>query len=254
VRRIEYLTGEQTYLSDDMTFTIIAAVIILFLIGNYSQSWFKRAGRIRKRKMPDPRFHNSKLVSVLLELNDEAIRELLDLYKKEFGRGPARYAKTTYQRWKAGQVQPSMQTFQRFLVHLPKVMTYDLKCEILRHFMLEYVAKDKYELSVYTDNWEEKVTPLVEQIIEKIYTAQLPVEVERKLKWLGDGDMQTARAILKASQAEESRTVTSMLGREFEIIENLLREKNLSPKVTHVTKFPYGTINLKIKRRRSNYE
>ena len=85
------------------------------------------------------------------------------------------------------------QTYERFLLKLPKVMTYDLKCEVLRHFMEEYTPKDEYELDVNVDDWEKKLTPLVKQIIEKAYTAQLPIEVERKLHWLGEGDMIAAQ-------------------------------------------------------------
>src|SRR5215470_7921851 len=161
------------------------------------------------------KFDNSKLVGALLGLDDEAFNELMDLYKKEFGSGPARYARKTYRKWRSGKVQPARQTYERFLVHLPKVMSYDLKCDVLRHFLEEYTPKDNYELDLATDEWEEKLTPLVKQITEKAYTAQLPIEVERKLHWLGEGDMVAAQGILRASQAEEARIITSMLRDEF---------------------------------------
>ena len=189
------------------------------------------------------------MVGVLLHLPDTAVDELLELYKAEFGKGPARYARQTLKKWRSGHVRPATQTFQRFLVHLPRVMSYDLKCEVLRHFMQEFGAKDKYELDVYTDDWEAKLTPLVHQIIDKAYTAQLPKQIERKLKWLGDGDMQAAQNILRSSQAEESRIMVSNLGGEFRNLEVLLAQDNLKPRVTHVLRFPYGTIELNVKRR-----
>lgn len=195
------------------------------------------------------KFDQSKLVGVLLGLDDRALGELLELYKKEFGDGPARYARRTYKKWKTGKTRPTTQTYERFLVHLPKVMTYDLKCEVLRHFLYEYTPKDNHQLDVSIDEWEKKLTPLVKQIIEKAYTAQLPGEVEQKLRWLGEGDMIAAEAILRASQAEESKIMVSMLRDEFANIEKLLKEGQLKPKVTHVLKFPYGTIKLNIKRK-----
>ncbi len=201
------------------------------------------------RKKGDPRFHNAKLVGILLGLNEKAVAELLGLYKKEFGAGPARYARRTYKKWKTGKVQPISQTYERFLVHLPKVMSYDLKCEVLRHFMEEYTPKDNYELDVYTDDWEAKLTPLVQQIIDKAYTAELPLEVERKLKWLGDGDMLAAQKILKASQTEEGKIAVSMLREEFQAVEGILNAEHLKPKVRHTLRFPYGTIELNVKRR-----
>ena len=232
----------------------MSAVIFLIIIGLIaftihrglpdfgSLSW-------RKRTKPDSKFHNSKLVGVLLGLDHEELEELLALYKKEFGRGAARYARKTYRKWKSGEVRPVTQTYERFLVHLPKVMSFDLKCEVLRTFMEEFAAKDNYELKVTTGDWEEKLTPLVRQIIDKTYTAQLPVEVERKLRWLGDGDMRLAQDILRRSQAKEGEIIVSMLRAEFANIEKLLGEKHLKPKVTHELKFPYGTITLSIKRR-----
>jgi len=226
------------------TLFLIIALIILKAILGPGGGLFSRFLNSRKN------FHNSKLVSVLLGLDDEAVEELLALYKKEFGSGAARYARKTYRKWKTGEVRPIKQTFERFLVHLPRVMSYDLKCEVLRHFIEEYAAKDNYELKVYTDDWEEKLTPLVRQIIDKAYTAQLPVEVERKLRWLGDGDMQMAQNILRKSQAEEGQIAVSMLREEFANIEKLLAEKHLKPKVTHKLKFPYGTITLDIRKRR----
>ncbi len=196
----------------------------------------------------DKKIHNREIMRVLLGLDEKSLEELLELYKNQFGTGAAQYARKTYLKWKDGKVRPIAQTYQRFLIHLPNVMDYDLKCEVLRHLMEEYCAKDKYELKVSTDDWEEKLTPLIEQIIAKTFTAQLPIEIERKLQWLGQGDMQLAQNILRKSQAEEGRIAVSMLKEEFASIEKLLAETNLKPKVTHELKFPYGTITLYINR------
>jgi hypothetical protein len=227
-------------------FIFILAGIIVYNLYLWRSS---DTGLFGSRRKGDKKFHRSKLVAVLLGLNDNAVTELLELYKKEFGPGAARYARRTYQKWKAGRVQPTRQTYERFLMHLPKVMNYDLKCEVLRHFMEEYAGKDRFEMDVSADDWEEKLTPLVRQIVEKAYTAQLPREVERKLKWLGEGDMQAAQKILRASQAEEGKIAVSMLREEFAGIEKLLNEEGLQPKIRHTLRFPYGTIELNIRSR-----
>ncbi len=221
---------------------IAAGAVLYFAVVNRDKIF---SGRSKLRN----EFHNSTLVSTLLGLKDPALDELLVLYKDEFGLGPARYARKTLKKWKAGEVQPATQTYERFFLQLPKVMSYDLKCEILRHFMEEYAAKDSYELDVHTDDWEEKLDPLVKHIIDKAFTANLPTEVETKLDWLVEGDMQAARAILRASQAAEGRLMVSMLHEEFENFEKLMSEKHLKPLVTHVLEFPYGTIKLNVKRR-----
>jgi hypothetical protein len=193
--------------------------------------------------------HHSEILKVLFNLNEIALNQLFKHYKESFGPGAARYARKTYQKWRMGKVRPNRQTFERFLLHLPKVMSYDLKCEVLRHFMEEYCAREDYQVTVYTDEWEKTLTPMVRQIIEKPFQAELPREVERKLTWLADGEMQMAREILKRSQVEEGRIAVSRLREEFENIEKLLAETHLKPKVTHRLKFPYGTVTVNIKRR-----
>lgn len=113
--------------------------------------------------------------------------------------------------------------------------------------MEEYSQKADYELDVSVGDWEEKLTPLVEQVVDKAFTAQLPKELERKLQWLGEGDMIAAQKILRASKAQESRIIVSTLREEFDNIEKLLAENHLKPRVSHVIRFPYGTISLNIK-------
>ena len=120
----------------------IIGLIVLFIIFVAIPDY--KTYSARRWLKPDRRFHNSKLVSVLLSLDDDEVEELLALYKKEFGGGAARYARKTYRKWKSGEVRPITQTFERFLVHLPKVMSFDLKVEVLRALMEEYATKDKY--------------------------------------------------------------------------------------------------------------
>jgi hypothetical protein len=190
-----------------------------------------------------------ELVKTLLNLDNKKLTELFSLYKKEFGAGASYYAKKTYKKWKDGEVRPNNQTYHRLLIHLPKVMDYDLKCEILRRFMEEYCSKENCELSVYTDNWEEILTPLVNKIIDQSYSAEIPKEVSKKLHWLANGEMQVAQDILRKSQAEESKIAVSMLRDEFANIENILENTADRGKVYHTLKFPHGTITVKIKRR-----
>jgi len=224
---------------------LIAAIIIsIFIEVRKQQSWQFWASRSGR-----DRFANQELVSALLHLPEAELKDLFDLYKREFGPGPARYARRTLKKWKVGKVQPATQTFQRFLIHLPSVMSYDMKCEVLRHFMETYSAKDEYNVEVFTDDWETVLEPLVTQIIDKAFTAQLPDEVERKLRWLGDGDMRAAQEILRHSQAEEIKIMVGQMRNEFAAIDELLSHDHLKPRVTHVLDFPYGTINLKVKRR-----
>jgi hypothetical protein len=224
-------------------------IVLVGLLAVFAWFGFGSRGAFRRFTRNGDEFHDSKLVSVLVGLDQAALSDLLSLYRKEFGPGPARYARKTLQAWRSGKVRPARRTYERFLLHLPKVMSYDLKCEVLRHFMEEYAAKEAYELDVSTDDWELKLAPLVRAIIDKAFTTQLPIEVERKLAWLGEGDMRAAQEILRSSQAEEGRIMVSQLSEEFANIDRLLSESSRKPKISHMLEFPYGTIRLNIKKR-----
>jgi hypothetical protein len=108
---------------------------------------------------------NANLIKVLLELDEEPREKLFDLYRQQFGDGAARYARQTYQKWKAGTVRPNKQTFRRFLINLPQVMSFDLKCDVLRELREAYCAHGNFEVTVSTSNWKETLKPLVEDIV-----------------------------------------------------------------------------------------
>lgn len=225
---------------------MLAVVIILIVIAVAAyvlRYIFAESRAVSKR------LHHSEILKTLLGLDDGSLKELLRLYRAEFGPGPARYAKRTYSKWKNGEVRPSGQTFRRFMLHLPKVMSFDLKCEVLRHLMEEYCSRTEYGLTVHTDDWEETLTPIVTEMIEKAYTAELPAEIKEKLEWLSDGEMMIARDILRHSQVEEGKIAVSRLRSEFESMNGLLTEFGERTKVNHRLELPYGTIDLTVKKR-----
>ena len=199
-----------------------------------------------------PSQENANLIKVLLELDDDAREQLFELYKKQFGPGAARYARRTYQKWKAGSVRPNKQTFQRFLLNLPQVMSFDLKCEVLRELREAYCARDNYNLNVTTNNWKTTLTPLVEEIVQKAAAAELPQFLNKRLSWLAEHDVTVANAILAESQVRQSRNAISLLEKEFSNIQHLLDNAGGQTKVTHVLQLPLGSITLQIKKGAGN--
>jgi len=229
-----------------MEYFFLAILIAGFLFYVYNQTSFR--DRFRRKRISRAS-QNAELIKVLLDLEDEPLDDLLKLYKEQFGDNAAQYARHTYRKWKAGEVRPNQQTFNRFLLYLPKVMTFDLKCEVLRELREAYCAKDNYKLTVHTDDWRETLAPLVRSIITKANNADLPQMLQERLRWLAGDDMQIAREILARSQTRQSLDALSLLAEEFSNIERLLDNAKGREKVTHVLRLPLGTITLKIKRR-----
>jgi len=221
---------------------IVLLIMMALIIGPQIYRQFHR--KQRKKSVSE----NPAIVRVLLSLEPAALDDLFRLYRSQFGAGAARYARHTYRKWKTEEVHPSRKTFYRLVFHLPSVMNFDLKCEVLRALRREYCGRSHYELSVRVDDWKEALSPLIAGLIEKSYTAELPREVEEKLSWLAGNDMQIAKAILTASEAQETRDAVASLQTEFEGMEQLLAASDGKRRIVHTLDLPLGTITLNIMR------
>lgn len=224
-------------------FIIIVAIILYagYLVFNIIEN--------RQVKENIPQNRNADLVKVLLGLEQANLENLFQLYTREFGPAAARYARRTYDKWRTGEVRPNKQTFNRFLLHLPTVMSFDLKCEVLRKLRQEYCSQDNYSLVVDPQNWRDTLAPLIDDLIKKSYVAQLPKHVEERLRWLSANDMQIGSAVLAESQAQESKNAMLLLEQEFDQLEQLLDNTQGRSEITHIVKLPLVTITLTIRGR-----
>src|SRR6267142_4537932 len=134
-------------------YAIISFAILLALVAVFT--------RRKRTRLFDNSRGRAAIIGALLSLDEEPLAELFRLYRQKFGPGPARYARHTYEKWKQGQVKPTRNTFNRLAIHLPTVMSFDLKCELLRSLKREFCGRDEHELTVYTDSWKESLAPLV---------------------------------------------------------------------------------------------
>lgn len=183
-------------------------------------------------------------------LTPDQLTRIFNIYSDSYGDGPAAYARKTYPDWKRGAVRPSAQTINRLLDSLPLVLDFDGKCELLRKLRERHRRPEQHSLRVKADDWQQHVVPLVRSVIQKSYRANLPEAIERRLTWLSNGDMQTARAILAYTQALEGAVAVNLLQDEMRNIESALTTLDGKGKVTHTIRLPYGQIQLKISGRR----
>jgi hypothetical protein len=220
---------------------LLALAVLVFV----SRKHIASAGKPPKLS---PGAENAQLIKALLDLDPDSLAELWRLYQDQFGAGPARYARQTYMRWKAGEVRPNKQTFRRFLVHLPKVMSFELKCELLRELRESYCPREHSEATVYVDDWKETLGPLVDSLVNRS-NMTLPAKVSDRLSWLAEDDMQVADALLQQSERRQALITLTMLEQEFTNIERLLDNAAGTKTVKHVVRLPQGSIELNIKRR-----
>lgn len=188
------------------------------------------------------------ILNIFLNLDRQALYQVFRTYSQDYGSSAASYARKTYSKWQSGSVKPSGQTLERLVLTLPPLLSFDVKCELLRKLRERNRQRENHTLTVDTSNWAQSLAPLVSRIVSKAYSAELPEIVERRLEWLSSGDMQAAKAILKEAEAQEGRNAIALLEQEFQNIERILPSLPRGGKVNHVIQLPYGRINLTIKR------
>ena len=221
---------------------LISILVVLFFVLN--------GITLRRRSTSvSASIENAQLLGVLLGLDEDSRAELFKLYRQHFGANAAGYAKRTYLKWQTGKVRPTRRTFERFLINLPKVMSFDLKCEILRTLRNAYCAKDHYEVVVEESNWRKELASLVNAVVVKANDAELPDRLQQRLTWLAENDARMATVILQHSQKEESIRVASMVEEELSGIGRLVAEIGGQGEVVHEIKLPLGTIIVRIKAR-----
>jgi hypothetical protein len=141
----------------------------------------------------------------------------------------------------------SAQTTERLLQILRPFLGAPVKHELLRKLRERYRQPESLSLEVTTLNYRSLVMPLVERLISKAYTANLPAELETRLAWLSDDDATAGKALLAGAEAAAMAISVARLDQEFSQMERLL---TVTPKgrVTHRIELPYGVITLSVKR------
>jgi hypothetical protein len=206
-------------------------------------------------------WHESKLRQQQRELGgiDDEVREaflalpkdsLLDFffhYERRYGSGARAYAEKAVFKWRTGNIRMSAQTTERLLQILPPFLGAPVKHELLRKLRERYRESESLFLEVTTLNYRSLVMPLVERLIFKAYSANLPADLEARLAWLSDDDATAAKALLAGAEAAAMAISVGLMDQEFLQMESLLI---VAPKgqVAHRIELPYGLITLSVKR------
>ena len=175
------------------------------------------------------------------------LEDFFSHYKQKFGGSAASYAKKTYDSWKDGKTAPSAQTSERLLETLPTFLPLPVKCDLLRKLREHYRSPESHNLTVSVYAWRESIKPLVERLIHRAYTAEVPEGVASRLNWLSSGSMQATKALLAEAEAIAAKNTVAYLEREFQNIERLLSVPS-NKLVTDTISLPYGTIKIIINR------
>lgn len=195
------------------------------------------------------RAFNKDVLEVFYKIPQDKLEKFLKTYRFAYGNEDARYLGEMYSVWKAKNVNPGDEILERIVTLLPRVLDFKTQCYLLKKLHEKFRKKDQYELKVNSNSLIEEVTPLIEQIVNKAYTVELPHSVEERLKWLSFDDLQIAKTILSEVQAQEGMIIAELFSNELETINRLLDSiPNTKSVIIHTIELPYGSIKLNIER------
>lgn len=186
---------------------------------------------------------------IFLNLDPTSLRALLREYAREYGDSAAAYARTTYPKWKAGDVLLSGQTAGRLLDLLPPYLSSQVRYELIRKLRQNCLPKLTLNVTCEPATWREAVRPAVDQVVSHFRAQNLPRHVTSVATWLSRNDAQAAQALLARAEEEEAAIRTRLLAEEFRRIEALLGAYD-GAKVTvrHALSLPQGTVHVRIRR------
>ena len=189
--------------------------------------------------------------TAFFNLSPSTLEDFFTHYQTRYGASAASYARKTYTFWKSGETNPSGQTSERLLEALPSFLSLSVKCDLLRKLREHYKRPESHAVTVSIHSWRESIKPLVERLIHRAYTAELPETVSSRLQWLSSGNMLAANAMLAEVEAQAAMSATAYLEKEFSNIERLMTHLPANKVVQHSIVLPYGTIAINVNRNKT---
>lgn len=168
-------------------------------------------------------------------------------YERKYGSGARAYAEKAFAKWKTGNTRISAQTTERLLHILPPFLGTQVKYDLLRKLRERFRQPESHQVEVTTRNYKELVKPIVERLVTKAYTANLPESIESRLKWLSDDDANAAKSLMAGAEAAAMAMTLSRLDEEFASMERLL-VASPKGKLNHRIELPYGVLTLLVRR------
>ena len=185
--------------------------------------------------------------AAFLGLSKYKLQDFFFHYEKRYGSGARVYAEKAFLKWQVGATRMSAQTTERLLQVLPPFLGTIVKYELLRKLRERHRLPERHSLEVTTTNYKSLVGPLVQRIIGRAYSNNLPADLEQRLSWLCHDDTQAAGSLLAGAEALAMEAVLSRLDEEFIQMERLLAAQPKG-KIIHVIELPYGIVTLSVRK------
>lgn len=186
--------------------------------------------------------------SVFLNLDNDALEEILSDYGAIYGDSAERYAKNTFPKWKSGTTKLSGQTMERLVELVPPYLSPEARFSLLKivlkqHKLTTHVYKTiKINVKEPAAGFQELKTAL-ESMSHDAVLAHLPEKAMKAASWLYDDDITAARSMLAEAECLENDMIRATAAREIELLRRTIGTGQVKA-ANYSVAMPAGKLNV----------
>lgn len=183
-----------------------------------------------------------------------ALARLKADYRQRHGDKAADYLEEAWPKWQKGSTRVSVQTMERLVDLVPRVITDGERYLILKKL---YDASREAQMTTRHVNFtlgrdrseaESLLWKYASELVAKPRNHQLPEHVRKRMRWVCNEDSNLARRLMAAVEEELSSRISSAAQVELARLVKLLQSSERI-EGNHSIKFPYGTIVVSVRQK-----
>ena len=130
-------------------------------------------------------------------LSAQELESVLNVYELENGHKAREYAEETMAKWRSGRVKMSGLVAGRLFRLLPPRMPLGVKHSLVKTLWEKYSPRSNKRIRIGPDALEQDIISAVQShLLETVINYTIPEPLERRFKWLSDGDVDIKQQLL----------------------------------------------------------
>lgn len=184
-----------------------------------------------------------------LQIDSDALVELLNDYGDMHGDAAKRYAVNTYPSWKSGKTNLSGQTMERLISLVPPYLSSNQRFFILQLVIKKHKGKGiRTKIEVNSNepaHGFKKIDEALSSLIVTDALSHLPSNVMDAAKWLYDDDITAARSMLAEADRIENDVIRASAKHELELLRRTIANKQIKT-ATYTVAMPAGSLHVSV--------
>jgi hypothetical protein len=184
-----------------------------------------------------------------LQLDSEALDELLADYGAIHGDAAQRYAVTAFPNWKSGKTKLSGQTMERLVTLVPPYLPSEQRFSILQIVIKKYKGSGSNTFIEVNAQEPAEGFKKIDQALSSLTVtnvlAHLPANVMDAAKWLYDDDITAARSMLAEAERIENDVIRTSARRELELLRRTIANKQIKT-ASYTVVMPAGSLQVSV--------